>query len=211
MSAPADVIQNPYLVTLNLTTLEHLKLYNKAIIGLPGSYRYRLTRSKWAGFYQKLEDTISIFGFKTAVQIILARYVSHVTTKFKNFISSSSYITKTMINWHCETLWEEKSGAYLGRHPTADFGGAENNAEKQVLVVKQRLSSKMLHWYKTQIEGYNTSSAYNSQFYEATIFFVVSKMAFTRTHTGYSDTKTKLETIKLYQFNHSLPMGNSRL
>ena len=35
MAAPASMIQNYYLDTLNLATSEHLNLYNKSILGLP--------------------------------------------------------------------------------------------------------------------------------------------------------------------------------
>ena len=48
MVAPADVIQDPYLEIINLSTSENLKLYNKEIFGLPESDRYNLTRSKLA-------------------------------------------------------------------------------------------------------------------------------------------------------------------
>ena len=47
MAAPADGIQDPYLVTLDLSTYEHLKLYNKAILGIPESDSCDLTRCKW--------------------------------------------------------------------------------------------------------------------------------------------------------------------
>ena len=52
MAETADGIHDPYLATLNMNTSEHLKLYNKAIIGLSQSDRYDLTRSKWTYFYQ---------------------------------------------------------------------------------------------------------------------------------------------------------------
>ena len=51
MSAMADGLKDPYLVILNLITSEHLKIYNKEIIGLPNSDRYDLTRSKWNDLY----------------------------------------------------------------------------------------------------------------------------------------------------------------
>ena len=50
MAAPVDGIQDPYLATLELSTYEQLKLYNKKISGLPESDRYDLTRSKWTDF-----------------------------------------------------------------------------------------------------------------------------------------------------------------
>ena len=50
--AEADGIQEPYLEILNLSTPEHLKIYNKAIVELTENDRYDLTRSKWTDFYQ---------------------------------------------------------------------------------------------------------------------------------------------------------------
>ena len=52
MATPVDGLQDPYLDTLELSTYEHLKLYNKAVVGLPESDRYDLIRSKWTDFYQ---------------------------------------------------------------------------------------------------------------------------------------------------------------
>ena len=45
-----DGLQDTYLENLYLTNSEHLKLYNKAIIGLTESDRYDLTKSKWTDF-----------------------------------------------------------------------------------------------------------------------------------------------------------------
>ena len=47
-----DGLQDPYLVILNLSTSEHLKLYNNEHFRLPESDRYDLNRSKWTEFYQ---------------------------------------------------------------------------------------------------------------------------------------------------------------
>ena len=88
VAAPADGIQDPYLAILNLTTSEYLKLYNKEIIELPESDRYDLTRSKWTDFYQELEDAVSTFGLKIAVQMFTAIDGGYLTTEFKNVISS---------------------------------------------------------------------------------------------------------------------------
>ena len=65
MAAPVDRIQGPYLATLEFSTSEHLKLYNKAIVGLPESDRYDITISKRTDFYQELEETVSSFVFKS--------------------------------------------------------------------------------------------------------------------------------------------------
>ena len=61
MAELVESLQDSYLSTLNISTSEHLKLYNKAIVGLPESDRYDLTRSKWTKFYQELEDDVSKF------------------------------------------------------------------------------------------------------------------------------------------------------
>ena len=52
MAAPADRLQEPYLTTLNVTTSEHLNLYNNSIVGLPESDRCDMTSSKYTDFYQ---------------------------------------------------------------------------------------------------------------------------------------------------------------
>ena len=52
MSEPVDGLQDPYLATLDMATSEHLKIYNKKIVGIPESERYDLTRYKWTDFYQ---------------------------------------------------------------------------------------------------------------------------------------------------------------
>ena len=51
-AAPYGGLQEPYLFTIDCTTSEDLKLYNKAMVVLPESGRYDLTRSKWTNFYQ---------------------------------------------------------------------------------------------------------------------------------------------------------------
>ena len=52
MVALEDCIHDTYLATLNIYTSEHIKIYDKAIVGLPESERYDFTRSKWTDFYQ---------------------------------------------------------------------------------------------------------------------------------------------------------------
>ena len=52
MTATVDALQDPYLEILDLYTSEHINIYNKAIVGLPESYRYDLIRYKWTDFYQ---------------------------------------------------------------------------------------------------------------------------------------------------------------
>ena len=54
MAAPVNRLQDPYLDTLDLSTSEHLDIYNKEIFGIPESDRYDLTRYNWTDFYQEL-------------------------------------------------------------------------------------------------------------------------------------------------------------
>ena len=50
-TAPSDWILDPYLFALNMTTSEHLKIYNKAIFGLPEKNRYDIKSSNWTVLY----------------------------------------------------------------------------------------------------------------------------------------------------------------
>ena len=50
MAATLDDLQGPYLDILDLAISDHIKLYNKAIVGLPESDGFDLTRSKWNDF-----------------------------------------------------------------------------------------------------------------------------------------------------------------
>ena len=79
-AAPTHGLQDPYLSNLDLSTSENTKLYNKAIVIIPESDGYDLTRSKWTDFYQELKDDVSTFGFKEVVLIVKARYALHVPT-----------------------------------------------------------------------------------------------------------------------------------
>ena len=121
MTEPVDGIQDPYLATLNISTSENIKFYNKAIIGLPESDRYDLTRYKGNDFYQELVDSVSTFGFKSAVLIVTPRYAGHAPTELKNIILPYPSTIKIMVDSYCEILWADNSGAYLGHQPTANY------------------------------------------------------------------------------------------
>ena len=149
MTATAEGLHKPYLAILDLSTSEHLKLYNKANFSLLESDRYYLTRSKWNEFYQELEDAVSIFGFKSAVIIVTDRYGVHITTEVNKIIMSYPSITQAMVDSRCEILWENNPGAVLGRHPTGDYGVAPDDSEKQEIITPQLLSPKTIGlWIK---------------------------------------------------------------
>ena len=94
-------VQDLYLTTLNLSTLEHLNIYNKLIViivMIPDNVRYVITRTKWTDFYQELEDYLSEFGFKSSVHIITGRYNNHLTTELNNAISSYHHINQSIMD-----------------------------------------------------------------------------------------------------------------
>ena len=88
MESPVDGLQDPYLSTIDLYTSENLKLYRKAIFGLPESDRYDLTRFKWTDFYQELEDEVSTFRLKSSVLIVIAIEANHAPTEINSIILS---------------------------------------------------------------------------------------------------------------------------
>ena len=113
----ANRLQEPYLVTQDISRSENLKLYTKAIVGISESDRYDLTRSKWNEFYQELEDSVYTFGFKAEVLIVTSRYCGHEPTEIKDIIMSYPSITHVMVSLHYEILWSDNSGEDLRRHP----------------------------------------------------------------------------------------------
>ena len=87
-----DRMQDPYMDNLDLSTSEHLKLYDKAIFELPERDRYVHTKYEWTDLYQWLKDDVSIFWFKAAVFIVTFIYVIQVPTEVKDIIMSHPYI-----------------------------------------------------------------------------------------------------------------------
>ena len=136
MEAPVDGLQDPYLETLDLSTSEHLKLYNKESFGLPESDWYDLKISKWTEFYQELEDYVSTFGFKSRVFIVTYRYEGHEPTEVKNIILSYPSITQIMVESHCKILWADNSGADLGWHPNTNYVAGLYESAKQALITQ---------------------------------------------------------------------------
>ena len=65
---------------------ENIKLYNKAIFGIPESNSYDLAISKWTDFYQEFEDAVSTFGCKSAVLIVTSKDGGHAPTEVKDSI-----------------------------------------------------------------------------------------------------------------------------
>ena len=49
-TTPSEGIQDYYLFTLNMNTLENPNIKNKSVVGLPENDRCDLTRSNWTDF-----------------------------------------------------------------------------------------------------------------------------------------------------------------
>ena len=49
----SDRLQEPYPAIIIIYKSEHIKLYNKAIVGISENDRYVLTIFKWTEFYQE--------------------------------------------------------------------------------------------------------------------------------------------------------------
>ena len=152
--------------------------------------------------------------------MVTARYPGNVPTEFNNIIHSYNSITGAIIESHYEILWANKSGAGLGCISTAYYGAAPDDVEKQVLISQQSLRSKILGlWIKNSLtaEGkrklivFRTSYTFKHQDYGAAMFFVVVKIVCPDTIYGCSDIKTKLDTMKISQFKHSISKANLQI
>ena len=75
-----------------------------------------------------MEDYVSTYEFKSAVLIVKSRYIGYSPTEVKDIILSYPSITKFMVDSHCDFLWSDNSGAYLGHHPTANYASGLDDA-----------------------------------------------------------------------------------
>ena len=61
-------------------------------------------RYMWTDFYQELEDGVDKFFLNEEVQVATERYPGNLPTEFKSIIHSYTYITLSMIDYHCKNL-----------------------------------------------------------------------------------------------------------
>ena len=102
-----------------------------------------------------MEDTVSTFGFKSAVLLVTTRYPGHSPTEFKYIILYHPYITQIMVKSHCEIMWADNPGAYFRCHPTANYSEGIDDVEKQAIISQNRLRSNMLDiWFKSSLTTY---------------------------------------------------------
>ena len=122
-----------------------------------------------------------------------------------------------MVDSHCEILWSNNAEEVLGCHPTEDYGASPYSNANQAIIAQHLLRSKMLGlWFnntsttdsKLRLRAFRTVYTFNDQYYGSEIFFVIVKMVHPVTYAGFSDIKTKLETMKMYRFKRDIPKAN---
>ena len=196
-----DEFQSIHLATIYLTTLEIIKLYNKATLEFPKKDRYDLTISKSTGFYQELEDAVSTFRPTTIAQVVTARDLNHTPSRFNKFIPYYSSITQAIVESHCQILWIDNSGSNLVLQPTEGYGVQVHIYEGQKLIYQQHLIFNMINLWirnslttdvKRTLRYYKTLYAYNRQDDGAAVLFFIVEMVHPDTHVGCSDIKIKL-------------------
>ena len=72
---------------------------------------------------------MATFGFNSAAQVVKARELGNLPTEFNNIIQYYNCIKRSMIEFHCENLWDNNSVSGMGRLPTAYYGAAPDDAE----------------------------------------------------------------------------------
>ena len=121
------------------------------------------------------------------------RDAGHPSTEAKNTILSYPSITQIMVDSHCEILWAENSGAYLGRHPTQNYAAGIYGAEKKARIAHQRLRSKMVGLCiksslttddKRKLRAFKSAYTFNTQDYGAEMLFVILKTVQLDTRAG---------------------------
>ena len=99
-----------------------------------------------------MEDAVSKFGFKASVLIVTAIDINQPPTEFNIIALFYISITRVMLESHCEILWANNSGAYLGRQHTADYGLLADVPDKQAVIYQLGLRSKMIgRWIKNSL------------------------------------------------------------
>ena len=86
-----------------------------------------------------MDDSVSTFGFKSAVFIVTAIYAGHSPPEVKNITLYYPYITQIMVDPHCEIIWDDSSGADLGHHPTEKYAAGLDDADNQAVISQNRL------------------------------------------------------------------------
>ena len=122
-----------------------------------------------------------------------------------------------MVESHCDILWDDNSGADLGRCTTENCATGLDGGEKQAIISQYRLRFKVIGiWIKKYLTTYakckwrafRYAYAFDTQDDGAEMLLVNVKMVRTYTRAGWSDINSKLENMKMYHFKHEIPKAN---
>ena len=125
-----------------------------------------------------------------------------------------------MVLSHCEILWDDSYGEYLGRHLTENYASGLDDSEKQEIISQQRLRSKMLglrinNYLATDANGklrdFSSAYNYNTQDDGYAMLFAIVKMVRPETCAGCSDIKYNLENMKMYYLKHEISKANLQI
>ena len=171
-------------------------------------------------FYQELEDAVSTFLLKSEVLILTEIDAHNVPTETKDIILSYPPTTQVMVDSHCEILWADNYGANLGRHPIENHAAGLDDAEKQAMISQQRLRFNMLGIYiknslttdtKHKLRAFNSAYTFKTQYDGDVMLFFIVKLVKPDTRAGFSDTKSKLENMKMPHFKHDIYKANLQI
>ena len=108
----------------------------------------------------------------------------------------------------------------MGRQPTETYESGLDDPQKQATIAQQRLRSNIIglriNKYlttddKINLRAFKSAYTFNSQYYGATICFVIVKIVRPNTHSGCSDIKSKLDNMNMSQFKDDNPKVNLKI
>ena len=125
-----------------------------------------------------------------------------------------------MADSHCEILWDDNSGAGLGRHPTENHEAGLDDPQNWAIIDQQRLSSNVLGiwidkslttYAKRKLRAFRSAYNFNNQYYGSAIIFVIVKKVPPDIWAGFLDIISKLDNMKMSQFKHNTPKSNLKI
>ena len=105
-------------------------------------------------------------------------------TEVKYIILSYPSITQIMVDLHCKTPWDDKSGAYLGLHHTENYASGLDDTANQAVITQHRLMSKIIGTWiknplttdsKNKLRAFKYAYTFNAQDDGSEMFFVIVK------------------------------------
>ena len=125
-----------------------------------------------------------------------------------------------MVDPHCEILWYDNSGAGLGRHPTAYYGAAADNAANQEIITQQCLRSNMLGiWIKNylttdskrKLRAFKYEYTFKTLYDGSAMLFFIVNFLWPDTRAGFFNIKSNLDNMKMSQLKYDIPKYNLQI